>query len=69
MNSEIIFQVEESPEEVFLARALGYSIFTEGNSLQELKKNIREAVHCHFETNEIPKIIRLHFVKEEVFAA
>ena len=66
---EIIFAVEEAPEGGYTARSLGVSIFTEGDSLEELKKNIRDAVKCHFgEAENTPKIIRMHFVKEEVMA-
>jgi hypothetical protein len=66
--TEIIFIVEESPEGGFEARALGHSIFTEAESTEELKENIKEAVRCHFD-EDFPKIIRLHYIKEEVFAA
>jgi hypothetical protein len=66
--SEIIFIVEESPEGGFEARALGHSIFTEGETMESLKQNIREAIHCHFEADS-PKVVRLHFMKEEIFAA
>lgn len=65
---EIIFVVEESPEGGYEAKALGESIFTDGDTLEELKQNVREAVRCHFEA-DMPKVIRLHFVKEEVIAA
>lgn len=65
--TEIIFIVEEAPEGGYQAKALSHSIFTEGESLEELKQNIREAIHCHFEEN-VPKMVRLHLVKEEVFA-
>ncbi len=66
--TEIIFIVEESLESGYEAKALGYSIFTEGETMEELKQNIREAIHCHFEADP-PKIVRLHYIKEEVFAA
>jgi len=66
--NEIIFIVEESSEEGFEAKELGHAIFTEGDTIEELKQNIREAIHCHFETNA-PSIVRLHYIKEEVFAA
>ena len=69
MNTEIIFIIEESPEGGYEARALGHSIFTDGDSLDDLKSNIIEAVNCHFESNTKPKLIRLHYVKEEVIAA
>ena len=48
MQSEIIFIIEESPEGGYEARALGNSIFTEGDTFDEIKKNIVEAVNCHF---------------------
>jgi hypothetical protein len=63
---EIIFLVEESKEGGYEARALGYSIYTEAESLEELKEKIIDAVKCHFEEGEGPNIIRLHMVKDEV---
>jgi len=65
---EIIFLVEESDEGGFIAKGLGVSIFTEADTLEELRASVKEAVHCHFEDNR-PKLIRLHLVREEVFAA
>ncbi len=67
MEKEIIFLVEEDVEGGYIAKSIGYSIFTEGENLEELKKNILDAVKCHFEKEEdIPKIVRLHIVKEEI---
>ena len=63
---EIIFIVETAPEGGWVARALGYSIFTEAEKLDELRAMIRDAVKCHFDEAEIPRIIRLHFVSEEL---
>lgn len=68
MNDEIIFVVEESPEGGYEAKAIGHSIYTEADTLDELKEAIRDAVRCHFEDAEKPRIIRLHFVKEEILA-
>jgi predicted RNase H-like HicB family nuclease len=65
---EIIFVIENSDEGGYIAKALGASIYTEGETLDELKKNIKDAIKCHFEKSEIPQIIRLHFVKDEVMA-
>jgi predicted RNase H-like HicB family nuclease len=67
--NEIIFLVENAVEGGFTARALGESIFTEGDDMDELRGNIRDAVDCHFEAEAKPKMIRLHFVSEEVMAA
>jgi hypothetical protein len=69
LPSEIIFAVEEAPEGGFIARALGHSIFTEADDLEALRDAVRDAVRCHFEEDERPKVIRLHLVREEVFAA
>ena len=68
-QSEIIFAVQESPEGGFEAKALSNSIFTEAETLDELKKNVQDAVRCHFEEKDRPIIIRLHLVKDEVIPA
>lgn len=65
---EIIFMVEESDEGGFTAKALGESIFTESDSYIDLREAVRDAVKCHFDDTK-QRIIRLHLVKEEVFAA
>ncbi len=65
---EIIFVVEEAPEGGYTARAQGASIFTEGDDVKDLEIQVRDAVRCHFEEEELPKVIRLHFVREEVIA-
>ena len=69
MAKEIIFLVEEAPEVGYQARALGYSIFTEADTLEHLRGQVRDAVQCHFDEGKAPKVIRLHFVREEVLAA
>lgn len=66
--SEIIFIIENSDEGGYTAKALGYSIYTEGETLEELKENIKDAVKCHFDAKELPHIVRLHMVKDEVMA-
>ena len=63
---ELMFMVEQADEGGYTARAVGKSIFTEADSLEELREKIRDAVRCHFDEEERPKIIRLHFVREEV---
>lgn len=65
-QSEIIFSVQESAEGGYEARALGHSIFTQADSMDELKRNVREAVQCHFDPSQAPSVIRLHTVKDEV---
>ncbi len=67
--TELIFEVRESVEGGFEARALGTAIFTEGDSLEEIRSNVQDAVRCHFDPNSLPKSIRLIFIREEVLAA
>jgi hypothetical protein len=67
--SEIIFAVQESLEGGFEARALSHAIFTEAESLDELKKKVQDAVRCHFDEKDRPSLIRLHLVKDEVIPA
>ncbi|MDQ3803863.1 MAG: 2-oxoisovalerate dehydrogenase [Acidobacteriota bacterium] len=66
---ELIFLVQEAPEGGYTARALGESIFTEADDVEGLREMVRDAVRCHFDEGKGPRLIRLHFVREEVFAA
>jgi hypothetical protein len=67
-DKEIIFLVEESPEGGYEAKALGHSIFTEADTYEDLKQMVQDAVSCHFEPENRPRIVRLHLVKEETLA-
>jgi hypothetical protein len=67
--SEIIFAVEDAPEGGYIARALGAAIFTEADTMEALREAVRDAVRCHFDEGERPKVIRLHLLREEVLAA
>lgn len=69
--SEIIFEVrEDEVDGGFTASALGYGIHTQGDTLEELRSMVKDAVRCYFDDpTQAPKIIRLHFVREEVIAA
>jgi len=66
---EIIFEVREAEEGGYCARALGYGIFTQGETMEELRRNVKEATDCYFdEKMDAPQILRLHFVRDEVLA-
>jgi hypothetical protein len=67
--TEILFVVEEASEGGFVARAVGASIVTEADDLEQLRGAVRDAVRCHFEDGDRPKVIRLHLVHDEVIAA
>ena len=66
--NEIIFVVEEAPEGGLSAWSLGESIFTQAESVEELHSRVRDAVRCHFEEGKAPRMIRLHFVRDELIA-
>lgn len=68
-ESEIIFSVTESPEGGFEARALGEPIFTQAETMDDLRQSVRDAVRCHFDETDRPQVIRLHLVKDEIIAA
>ncbi len=68
MTTEIIFVVEESPEGGYEAKALDHSIFTQGETLDEVREAVKDAVRCHFEEDKMPRIIRLHQVRDELLA-
>ena len=66
--NEIIFLVEESQEGGYTAKVLGEDIFTQADTLKLLKTSIADAVKCHFDYDKLPKIVRMHIVKDELFA-
>jgi predicted RNase H-like HicB family nuclease len=69
MSSEIIFEVTEAEEGGYCATALGHGITTQANSIDELRAMVRDAVNCFFaDPRQAPKMIRLHFVRDEVLA-
>ena len=71
-STEIIFEVrEDEADGGYVATALGHAIATQGETIEELRSMVRDAVQCHFGDGvpgEMPKIIRLHFVRDEVLA-
>lgn len=69
MLKEITFLVEDDPEGGFTAKALGEDIFTEGDDLDDLKHNIKDALRCHFgDVLSEQVLVRLRIVKEEEFS-
>jgi hypothetical protein len=68
VGPELVFVVEEAPEGGYVARALGEPIFTEADDLVGLREMVRDAVACHFEEAERPRVVRLHLVRDELLA-
>jgi len=67
--TEIHLIVEEAPEGGFIARAVGADIYTEADSIEDLRAQVRDAVHCHFDEGQLPTLTRLHITREEVLTA
>lgn len=67
-SDEIIFSVAESLEGGYEAKALSFPIFTEAGPLEELRSMIRDVVDCHYEVQQRPRMICLHFVRDELIA-
>ena len=69
MDIEILFNVEEADDGGYVATAPSHGIVTQADSIDELHAQVRDAVACHFDAADKPKLIRLHFVRDEVLAA
>ena len=67
--SSVSFVVEQAPEGGYIARAIGAPIVTQVELEAELHEQVREAVRCHFDENQAPKLIHLHFVRDELIQA
>ena len=67
--TELVFLIEDASEDGYVARALGVSIVTEADDWPALRESIRDAVRCHFDGPDVPRAIRLHFVRDEVISA
>ena len=66
--NELVFEVTQEADGGFVAEALGESIFTEADSWDELRNNVREAVAAFYFDRPAPLRLRLHLVRDEVIA-
>ena len=69
MDTEVLFNVEEADDGGYVATAALHGIVTQAESVKELHAQVRDAVACHFDASDKPKLIRLHFVRDEVLTA
>ena len=65
---EIVFIVEESQDGGYFAKSANHSIFTQGETIEELKNMISDAVRCHFDEADRPTLIHMHVTREETFS-
>ena len=63
---EIVFSVTQEADGGFVAECLSHDIFTQGDSWEQLRTNVREVVAAYFFDQPRPSAIRLHLVRDEV---
>jgi len=63
-QKEIIFLAKEDEDGGYIAWAEGYNIFTQADSWDELLEMIKDAVRCHFEDEDLPLFVHVHFIKD-----
>jgi len=68
---KIFFEVSEDElDGGYSASAVGLGIHTQGDTMDDIRRNVREAVDCYFDDGMVrPRLIRLHFVRDEILAA
>lgn len=66
--TELVFEVTQEADGGYTAEALGESIFTEGDTWDELRANVREAVAAFYFDRPAPTRVRLHLVRDEILA-
>ena len=66
---EIVFSVMQESDGGFVAECLTHDIVTQGDDWNELRSNVKDAVKGYFFDTEAPSLIRLHLVRDEVFAS
>ena len=67
MAKEVLSAVEDAADGGYIAHALGYSIFTEADSWEELKRTVQDAARCRFDEGELPDLIRVHAAREKAY--
>ena len=67
-DPEVVFSVTQEEDGGFVAECLSHDIFTQGSTWDELRRNVREAINAYFFDQPKPRSVRLHFVRDEVFA-
>lgn len=66
--NELVFEVTQDSDGGFVAECLGESIYSQADTWDELRRNVREAADAYFFDGQKPSVIRLHLVRDEVLA-
>lgn len=65
--NELVFEITQDAEGGFSAECLSESIFSQGDTWDELRANVKEAVEAFYFDRPKPGSIRLHLVRDEMF--
>ncbi len=67
---ELVFEVTQEDDGGFCAECLTENIFTQGDTWDDVRKNVQEAVRAYFfDQPQTPRRIRLHLVRDEILAS
>lgn len=66
--AELVFEVVQEDDGGYCAECLTENIFTEGDTWDELRKNVLEATAAFFFDRARPERIRLHLVRDEILS-
>ena len=66
--AELVFEILQEADGGYCAECLTENIFTEGDTWEELRKNVRDATAAFFFDRSRPERIRLHFVRDEILS-
>ena len=66
--NELIFEITQEADGGFVAECLTEAIHTQADTWEELRKQVKDAVEGYFFDQPKPKMIHLHFVRDEILA-
>ena len=67
-HDELVFEVTQESDGGFVAECLGEDIFTQADSWEELRGNVKEAAAAYYFDSTPPTSVRLHLVRDELLA-
>ena len=66
--SDLVFEAVQESDGGYCAECLTEGIFTQGDTWEELRKNVLDATAAYFFDRPGPERIRLHLVRDEVLS-
>jgi predicted RNase H-like HicB family nuclease len=68
MNADVVFEVTQDEDGGYVAECLTQPIVTQGDTWEELRRNVQEAVSAYFFDREVPKTVRIRLIRDELLA-